>query len=152
MRFGIKKRDDAIGTEIDAFRGTITSLFDDFFNIKPTGLFDSCWNPAMDMEEDEKNIYIRADLPGMDEKDIQVVVEGNTLSVTGEKRLERVDKGKSSKTLLAERCYGQFRRTVRLPEDVQLEKISAEMKKGVLHVTVPKEKQEKAKTIKVAIK
>jgi HSP20 family protein len=152
MRFAIKKRDDAIGTEIDAFRGNITGLFDEFFHMKPTGFFDSYWDPALDMEEDEKNIYIRADLPGMDDKDVQVLVEGNMLTITGEKKLERVERGKSSKTIFAERCYGQFRRAVRLPEDVRAEKITAEMKKGVLHIAVPREKAEKAKQIKVAVR
>lgn len=109
------------------------------FDIDVPWRFETAFNfsmPAVDMNEDEKSYKISAELPGMDEKDIEVVLSGDTLTIKGEKSQEREDKGKNH--FLAERCYGAFQRSFLLPEGVDRDKIDAKFTKGVLTVALPK--------------
>jgi len=138
MNFGLKKRDNSIGTDIDSFRGRMNSLFDDFFSMEPTGFFETAWKPAVDVEEDEKNIYIKADIPGIEEKNLNVHLERNVLSISGEKHEEKRTEASGKRQIITERSYGSFMRSIALPEGVKADGITAEFKKGVLKVTVPK--------------
>jgi len=104
----------------------------------------------MDLEETEKEYRITAELPGMEEKDVEVLLAGNTLTLKGEKKEEKEEKGKSFYHV--ERSYGTFQRTVPLPEGIDLKKIDAEFKNGVLTVKLPKTAEAKTKGRKVPIK
>jgi len=105
--------------------------------------------PAVDVVESEKVYEITADLPGMDEKNIEVKVADGVLSVKGEKQEEKEEKKKNY--YLQERSFGSFQRSFELPESVDPDKIEARFKKGVLTVTLPKrpEAQKPAKQIEV---
>ena len=105
--------------------------------------------PAVDVVESEKAYEITAELPGMDEKNIEVKVTDGRLTVKGEKQEEKEEKEKDY--YLQERHYGSFERSFDLPESVEPDKIEASFKKGVLTVTLPKkaEAQKAAKKIEV---
>jgi HSP20 family protein len=150
-------------------RQEIDSLFEDFFSpdfpfgsfrrrlgrVKPFGGFEPSLRrlmPNLDVAETEKAFQITAELPGMDEKDIEVTVSDGVLKLEGEKKEEREEKKKSY--YLSERHYGSVQRAIALPEGVDADKISAKFEKGVLTVDLPKtpEKQKAVKKIKIAKK
>jgi HSP20 family protein len=93
-------------------------------------------NPRMDVSETDKEIEITAELPGLEEKDVQLNIADNVLTVRGEKKNEREETKKDYH--LVERSYGSFVRAVQLPDGVNADAIKAVMAKGVLKVTVPK--------------
>ena len=93
-------------------------------------------DPDIDVRENDKEIVFEAELPGIDEKDVQVAVRDGVLSMKGEKKSERDEKKDTYH--LVERSYGSFERSFRLPDSVDEEKIKADFTKGVLRVVVPK--------------
>jgi len=105
--------------------------------------------PAIDIAESEKTYEITAELPGMDEKNIEVKVTNGNLTIKGEKQEEKEEKKKDY--YLHERHFGSFERSFDVPEGVDADKIEANFKKGVLTVTLPKkpEAQKPAKKIEV---
>ncbi len=103
--------------------------------------------PAVDVAEDETSFKLSAELPGMADKDIQVALSGDTLTIRGEKRQDKEEK--KSGYHLSERSYGEFQRAFTLPDGVDGEKIAAAFANGVLTVTVPKKAQAVAKKIQV---
>ncbi len=106
--------------------------------------------PDVDVSESDKAFEIKADLPGVEEKDVDVSVADGVLSLKGERRAEKETKDK--KLHRVERSYGAFERVMSLPADIDEKKISAEFKKGVLTVTLPKKKAAKAATKKISVK
>jgi HSP20 family protein len=147
----------------ESLRDEIYRLFEDFGrglwqpsrrSIFPTApLFRSQlkWStmPAVDVVESEKAYEINAELPGMDEKNIEVKVSDGVLTIKGEKREEKEQKEKDY--YLQERSFGSFERSFEVPESVDADKIEARFKKGVLTLTLPKkaEAQKPAKKIEV---
>jgi len=131
-------------------------LFDDVFNRFDTsvpsllgtipGWSGGSW-PSLEVTASEQEVQISAELPGMDEKDVEVLVNDDILTIRGEKRSETEDKGRR----LSERYYGRFERSVALPFEVEEDKAEASFKNGVLTVTLPKSARalEKAKRITV---
>ena len=122
-----------------SFQRAVNSLFDDFFkgiDIDAQGEKFGSFNPKIDMTEDEKSIKVTAELPGIEEKDIEVNLTKNILTVKGEKAQEKEEKGKESYYM--ERSYGSFQRSIQLPTEIQHDKIDANFKKGVLTITLPK--------------
>jgi HSP20 family protein len=107
--------------------------------------------PAIDMSEDEQAYRISAELPGIDAKDIDVSVSGDTLVLKGEKRQEREENDKNKNYHFSERSYGSFQRSFELPSSVDRNKIMADFSKGVLTITLPKtaESQKPVKKIEV---
>jgi HSP20 family protein len=107
------------------------------------------WSPAVDVYEDEKQIVVKADLPDMDEKDIDIHVEDGYLTLKGERKYEKETKEENFHRM--ERAFGSFTRSFALPENVDQEKINASYKKGVLEVTLPKveAKPKNVRTVKV---
>ena len=97
---------------------------------------DEFATPAVDMTEDDKSYTVTAELPGMNEKDIDVTVSGGALVIKGEKKEEKEEKSKNY--YLSERSYGSFQRSFSLPGGVDQDKIGANFAKGVLTVTLPK--------------
>ena len=107
--------------------------------------------PPVDIYEDEHNITLKIEVPGMNEKDIDVSIENNTLTVHGERKFEKEEKEEKGKTYhRIERKSGSIQRSITLPCKVQEDKIVAECKNGVLSVTIPKAEQ--AKTRKIPVK
>ncbi len=122
----------------------MNDLFADFFDGN-MGLFrsgtasdtDSLMSvPTFDVSETDKAVEVRAELPGMDEKDIEVTLDENILTVRGEKKQERTENKKNY--YLSECRYGEFHRAVPLPAGIDREKVKAAFKKGVLRITLPK--------------
>jgi HSP20 family protein len=143
-----------------SFRSEMDRLFDRFglpslrrmFEIEPAWRPVSTFSfsaPAIDMSEDDKAYKITAELPGLDAKDVDVSVAGDTLVLKGEKRQEKEEKDKNY--YFSERAYGSFRRAFELPASVDRDKVAADFSKGVLTITLPKtaEAQKQAKKIEV---
>jgi HSP20 family protein len=126
----------------------IDRLFDDFSRGFPTfGGTATSLMPSMDVTETDKDIEISAELPGLEEKDVQINVADNLLTIRGEKKAEKEEKDKNYR--LVERSYGSFERTLELPDGVNTDAIKASIAKGVLKVTVPKPAPAQAKKIEV---
>ncbi len=112
-------------------------------------LTTSSFSPAVDVYEDEHQVTLKIEVPGIDEKDIDVRVENNTLTVHGERKIEQEEKEENYRRV--ERQYGSFTRTFTLPQTVDSEKVSANYDKGVLKIALPKKAEAKPKQIKVNI-
>ena len=106
------------------------------------------WAPAVDIYETENHLVLKADLPDVDIKDIDVRVENQTLSLSGERKFEHEDKGKGYHRI--ERNYGRFTRSFAVPNTFDTENISADFKNGVLTVSLPKKEAAKPRQIKVS--
>ena len=104
--------------------------------------------PVVDISEDENAITVRAEVPGCKAEDIDISVQGNILTISGEKKHEEQKKGKGY--YYAERSYGSFRRDLNLPSEVDPARINAAYKDGVLNITLTK--SEKAKPVKIKVK
>ena len=105
------------------------------------------WMPAIDVKDDDKHVMVKAELPGVGKDDIKLDVEGTMLTLRGEKKQEKTDKG--DKWWRRETSYGSFMRRVALPCEVESEHAEAKMVDGVLEIRLPKAATTKAKTIKV---
>jgi HSP20 family protein len=130
----------------------IDKLFEDFSRGFPTMQTFTAGNggmvmPSTDVTENDKEIEITAELPGLEEKDVQINLADNVLTIRGEKKAEKEEKDKNYR--LVERSYGSFERSIALPEGVKSEDIKATIAKGVLTVTVPKPAPAQAKKIEV---
>jgi HSP20 family protein len=107
------------------------------------------WAPRVDIAEDDKEYVINAELPGIKKEDVKISVENGALSISGERKTEKEEKGK--KYHRVEQTYGTFMRTFTLPEGSSGEKVSAEFRDGILKVHLPKDEKAKAKAIEVKI-
>jgi HSP20 family protein len=105
------------------------------------------WAPAVDMIDHKDEIVLRADLPGLDEKDIDVTVQDGTLAIRGERKEEKEEKKEDY--YYSERCYGAFARTLTLPAGVDADRVKATFSKGVLEVHLPKTKEAKGRKIEI---
>jgi HSP20 family protein len=129
-------------------------LLDDFWRGgEPTAFYDRAtrgFAPDVDVEETANEVRLKADLPGLSEKDFTVSIEGELLTITGERRgeEEREENGRR----WTERTYGKFERTVRLPAEVEPDKASATFANGVLTVAVPKSARSRTQTVKIDVK
>jgi HSP20 family protein len=124
----------------------IDRVFDSFSRGFPSfGMTDL--TPSMNVAETDKEIEISAELPGLEEKDVQLNVADGVLTIKGEKKAEKEEKDKNYH--LVERSYGSFSRSLRLPEGVNPDNIKASIAKGVLTVTVPKPAPAQTKKIEV---
>ena len=128
--------------EIDRLFDDFTRGFPAFPSVGTTELLQS-----MDVTETDKQIEITAELPGLEEKDVQVNVADNVLTIRGEKKAEKEEKDKTYR--MVERSYGSFVRSLELPEGVNTDAIKASIDKGVLKVTVPKPAPAQVKKIEV---
>jgi len=128
-----------------AFNDFFSRFFDD--DIFSTDLAKTGWNPRVDIYEKGNSIVVKADLPGIDEKNLNVVLEDHSLTISGSREEETERKDKNFHQI--ERSWGSFSRSITLPDDVKADKIQAEYKSGVLTVTLPKEKETTAKKIQI---
>lgn len=131
----------------------IDRVFDDFshFPYMPSpSIFQSETTPAVNVVEKPNEFQITAELPGMDEKDIEVHCASGALTIRGEKKEEKEEKRQGY--YLSERRFGSFQRSFRLPEEVDADKIGAVFKKGVLTLTLPKRTEAQKNQKKIEIK
>lgn len=108
------------------------------------------WQPATDISETDKEFVFKAELPEVKKEDVSVEVDGNVLTIKGERRQDKEEKGK--KMHRVERYYGSFMRSFTLPDNVDPKAIAAEMKDGVLQVHLPKVAAPESKPTRVEIK
>jgi HSP20 family protein len=108
------------------------------------------WSPSLDLSESEKEITVRAEIPGVDPENIDIAVSGNVLTISGEKKEEYEERSQS--VFRAERRFGSFRRSVALPDFVDTEHVSADYDKGVLTIHLAKSEKDVARRIPVAKK
>jgi HSP20 family protein len=131
-------------------------LFDNFFHGFDVVPFERGWerweafSPRIDVTDTEKAIKVAAELPGMDEKDIDVSLTREALTIKGEKKEEKEEKDEDYYHV--ERSYGSFSRTIPLPVEVETDKVQASFKKGVLTITLPKSTKALKETKKVTVK
>lgn len=130
-----------------ALQREIDRLFDDFTRSWPAAAATPDLTPRMDVSETDKEIEITAELPGLQEKDVQVNVADNILTIKGEKRAEKEEKDKNFRSI--ERSYGSFSRTLELPEGIDADAIKATIANGVLKVTVPKPAPAQVKKVEI---
>jgi HSP20 family protein len=148
-----KRQDD---DPLYALQQDMNRIFDDFFANFPlsagVGLSGRLgeFSPSIDIKESEREVTIKVELPGVDEKDIDVALTNDMLTIEGEKKEEKEEKGKGY--YHAERTYGSFRRMLQLPAGIDSKKAEASFKKGVLTIKVPKTEEAKSKVQKIAIK
>ena len=107
------------------------------------------WAPLVDITEDDKEYLIKAELPEVKKEDIKLTVDEDVLTITGERKYEKEEKGK--KYHRVERAYGSFMRSFTLPEDADGSKVSADCKDGLLKVHLPKSEKAKPKSIEVKV-
>ena len=129
----------------DRFSRLFTRNFPRFFDEGDASM--TTWMPAVDIYETEHDLTLKAELPGVDPKDIEARVEDGTLYLKGERKFEKESKKENYHRI--ERTYGSFMRSFALPTSVDADKVSAEYKDGVLTLTLPKKEEAKAKTITV---
>lgn len=115
-----------------------------------TDLSFADWAPSVDIEESDDEYLIKADLPGVDKKDIKVKLENGVLSIRGEKTTEK-ETGKGTRRHRSERFHGSFARSFTLPDAVKADKVDANYKDGVLVLTIPKADESKPKAIDIKV-
>ena len=108
------------------------------------------WAPSVDIEEEDDKYLIKADIPGVDKKDIEVNLDKGVLSIRGEKLVEK-ETGKGSKRHRTERFHGTFARSFTLPTAVKADKVDATYKNGVLKLVIPKAEEAKPKAIDIKV-
>ena len=134
--------------EFTTLQDRMNRLFRETYNEGPDqSLATSSFAPAVDVYEDEHNVVLKIEVPGIDEKDIDVRVENNNLTVHGERKIEKEEKEENYRRV--ERQYGSFTRTFTLPPTVDTEHVSATYDKGLLNISLPKKAEAKPKQIKV---
>ena len=134
-------------TRIDPFR-ELASFFENF--TEPTGkdqLTAGTFVPPVDVYEDEHNLMLKLEIPGINEEDLDVQVENNTLTVKGERKFEKEEKEENFRRV--ERSYGSFTRSFTLPTTVDAEQVTADYDRGVLKIRLAKKAEAKPKQIKV---
>jgi HSP20 family protein len=126
------------------FSSTLPRLFS-----SEEGLLGGNWAPSVDIYEDQNSIRLEADLPGLKPGDFNISVENYRLTLSGERKFEKENKGDNWRRV--ERSYGSFTRAFSLPSTVNVDAVNAEFKDGVLRVTLPKKEEVKARQIQVTV-
>lgn len=144
-------RFDPFFEEIVPLRNKIDRLFNRFFEGQDEPVLTAAkWMPVADIVETKDAYIVRAEIPGMDEKDISIEIENNVLTLKGERRIETKTEEKDFRRI--ERNYGQFFRSFTLPPNVHTEKITATYVNGIIEVIVPKKEETKPKKISLEVK
>ena len=136
--------------EFSTLQDRMNRLFrDSFTEGRDEALTTTGFAPAVDVYEDEHNVTLKIEVPGIEEKDIDVRIENNLLTVHGERKFEKEEKEENYRRI--ERQYGSFTRSFTLPNTVDTEKVNANYEKGVLNITLAKKAEAKPKQIKVNV-
>ena len=140
----------------DPFRDLVTRrdrmnrLFEDAVSTarsEEKDMISASWAPAVDIYEDESQLVLTAEIPGINEKDVEIKIEDNTLSIHGERKLEKETKEENYHRI--ERAYGSFYRSFTLPNHIDQDKIQAEHENGVLKITMPKKPELQPRKVKI---
>ncbi|HOT45365.1 MAG TPA: Hsp20/alpha crystallin family protein [Spirochaetota bacterium] len=129
----------------------LSTVFDDFFRMVPADLLGSEVFPKLDVHEDDKAVHVKAEIPGLDEKDLNVTLKENMLTIAGEKKEEKTEEDKSRNYYYCERSFGSFSRTIVLPEGIKADEVKANYKNGILDIELPKEEAAQPKKINVEV-
>ena len=136
--------------ELTSLRREMDRLWENFFGERPLPrIWEREWAPSLDVSETKDNFVVKAEVPGIDAKDIDISLTGDVLTIKGEKKQEKEEKEEDYH--LVERSYGSFSRSVRLPAEVESDKIKASYKNGILNITLPKSEKVKAKEVKIKV-
>ena len=136
--------------ELSSLRREMDRLWENFFGERPLGrMWEREWAPSLDMSETKDHYVVKAEVPGIDAKHIDISLTGDVLTIKGEKKQEKEEKEEDYH--LVERSYGSFSRSVRIPAEVESNKIKASYKNGILAITLPKSEKVKAKEVKIKV-
>jgi HSP20 family protein len=141
-----------------SFRSEIDRLFDDFFapvtgegrNFAAAGQPAALLRPNIDVDETDQAYRVSAELPGLTEKDVEINLRDNTLTISGEKRSEHQEEKGGRR--YAERTFGRFERTIPFPAEVDADRVDAVFRNGVLTVTLPKNEKAQDKTRRIEVR
>jgi HSP20 family protein len=131
-------------------RRAVDSIYDRFFepDFLPSTLFGKeKWGPKLDISEGRKNIIVKAEIPGIEAKDLDISIDGRRLNIRGEKKQEQTEEEETYYRI--ERSYGYFNRTIELPAEADPDKVDASYKKGILKIKLRKTKSSETKRINV---
>ena len=139
-------------SEIDTLQRSINRLFDDAGTARRERreTSDAVWAPAVNTYEDKDAFLLSCDLPGMDQKDIKINLDNNTLTISGTRKLEHEEKKENYQRV--ECVFGTFSRSFTLPATVNAEKIEANVDRGVLKIRLPKREESKPRQIEIKAK
>lgn len=135
--------------DVEDLQRAMNRMFDEVFSdfVDGSGTRQGMWVPMVDIYETESDIHLDVELPGFKQEEIEIALDGGVLTISGERKLEE---HKDRNYHRAERNYGRFQRTFQLPTTVDDEKVKAELKNGVLSITVPKRQEARRKQIPVS--
>jgi HSP20 family protein len=134
--------------QLSTLRNEMDSLWNQFFNRTSLPEYVTQeWLPTVDISETKDKLLVKADLPGLDKKDVKVSISGDLLTIKGEKKKEEEEKDEHH--YCVERYYGSFQRVIPLPTNVKNDKVKANFDKGVLKITLPKVEEAKQKEIDI---
>ncbi len=140
------RRDDPF-KYLEDLQDEINRLFDASLSLPR--IKDDIFVPSVDISEDKDNVYVAADIPGLEQKDIKVSLKNDVLTISGSKQESKEEKSKNYQRI--ERFKGSFLREIPLGVSINVSKVKANYKNGTLRVTLPKEEQEKTKSIEVEV-
>jgi len=129
---------------------SLTNLFDDFFRV-PVEFTGNDLSPRVDVHEDEKAVYVKAEIPGLEEKDLNITLHNNMLTISGEKKSEKNEEDKARNYYYCERSFGSFSRTIELPEGIKGDGVKAHYKNGVLDIELPKDEKTQPRKITIDV-
>jgi HSP20 family protein len=138
--------------ELNTLQNEMNRLFNTFFDAPlPNGgtVGQRRWLPAMDLVETDEDFVLRADLPGLSEKDVNIELEDNVLTISGERKSEHEERKEGF--FRVERASGSFSRSLTLPEGVNAEAIKANFDRGVLEIRIPKPEERKPRKVEIAV-
>lgn len=137
--------------DFERIRKEMDHFWDSFFDLEPRRRSGDAgdWFPSLDLSETKSEIVVKAEIPGMDPKDIDISLSDGVLSIRGERKQEKEEKEEDYH--LIERSYGSFARSVALPKEIKHDKISASYKDGVLRIVLPKSEEAKKKEVKIKV-
>ncbi len=135
--------------ELNTLQNEMNRLFNTFFDTPNGGTAGRRWLPAMDLVETNEDFVLRADLPGLSEEDVNIELEDNVLTVSGERKAQRQEENEGYYRV--ERSSGVFSRSLTLPEGVDPEAIKASFDKGVLEVRIPKPEERKPRKVAISV-
>jgi HSP20 family protein len=137
--------------ELTTLRDEVDRIWDRFLGewprVEPT---TREWTPSLDVSETKDNIVVKAEIPGVEPKDIDISLANDVLTIKGEKKQEREEKDENF--YCCESSYGSFIRSMRLPHEVESDRIKADYKNGTLKITLPKSEKARKKEIKIEVK
>ena len=137
--------------EVSSLRKEMDNLWSNFLGeTSSPGSVSQEWMPSVDISEVKDKLVVKAELPGLDVKDVSVTLSGDMLTIKGEKKQKK--EKKDEHYYCSERYYGSFQRSIRLPADIKADKIDASFEKGILQVTLPKTEEGKKKEIEIKVK